>query len=716
MPTTTPIIGWPSTMCFVTFLLLFLFVQVGRAGKPTNLKFYTLSEITYWGCTAEALVEAQWSETPYDYTPFCTDINAMATLVGCFSYKGRNTTQGLKFFFEKCEQEYFTTVTWQNITESYQLLLDKGLSVEEMGNYTYGDPVTHPIILDQTASLLQIKAENVFLQNYNHSVYYGAGLIAYWGLICVISGLANWSLVLFPRLGRTCDGKISRMWRKYVLLPALFRKKNATQQNFLRVFSFLVPSRIETIVLFIFFWLLFGLCAAEIHYLKGDPVFALKLEAIDRYVADRTGIMSLMLLPLLILFGGRNNFLLWVTRWKYSRFITYHRWIARMCVLLATIHSICYFRSFVIYDDMAEETGETYVKWGIVAFACGILIMFQGLLVLRRACYELFLVLHIVLAAFFVIGTWYHVYELEYSQFLYAVFAVWAFDRIFRVVRVVLFGFPKADVAVYSDDTMKVTIKRPSHWKPTPGGHAFVYFLHKYYFWQSHPFSYVEDGEYLLFFCKVKGGVTKSIYKSLANLPGKAAQMTVSVEGPYGESHPIKNHSDVHFVASGNGIAGLLSEFRYLEKAGATRQRLKLTWVVREIKSLSWLYKELQSFRNTESLITIYITRPDLVEGIEDLCSLMSICEDSGKELKEAEPFDDIIERLNQELPHVNFVAGRPDLQQIVQTDVNEAAHSVAFVSCGHPIMVDDLRYRVVQVIDQTNKTIDFYDTMEIWA
>ena len=51
------------------------------------------------------------------------------------------------------------------------------------------------------------------------------------------------------------------------------------------------------------------LSALHIHHVKDNPQYATKNAELGHLIADRTGILSAFLIPLLILFGGRNNFL-----------------------------------------------------------------------------------------------------------------------------------------------------------------------------------------------------------------------------------------------------------------------------------------------------------------------------------------------------------------------------------------------------------------------
>jgi ferric-chelate reductase len=52
--------------------------------------------------------------------------------------------------------------------------------------------------------------------------------------------------------------------------------------------------------------------------------------------------MSFANFPLLFLFGGRNNILIWATGWSFATFNVFHRHVARIATLQAVAHSVLY--------------------------------------------------------------------------------------------------------------------------------------------------------------------------------------------------------------------------------------------------------------------------------------------------------------------------------------------------------------------------------------
>lgn len=651
------------------------------------------------------------------YECFCTNDNAMMTMTGCLAVDHRNVPEVYEFYAQYCLKWYNTTFKPDSLQDLYQRYLVEAVNPSDIEGFNVSAPVDVPLVIVNTSYVHNMnEAYKVFLGNYDHSLYYGAGSLGYWALMALIAAVCNWGVVIFPGTRDAFNGTFSKMFRKYVTLPALGKRKKSVHQGAFYLFDFLIPSRMETLVIAGFFWLLFILNAVEIYFVSGDPIFMVKENALTRYISDRTAIICTLLTPLLLLFGGRNNFLQWVTRWKFSTMITYHRWIARMVVAMAFVHSVGYTWMYVTEGYYVEEMEEEWLIWGVIATACGGLICFQALLFLRRRAYETFLVIHILLAGFWIIGMWFHVCIMGYSQVMYSCFAVWGFDRLVRVVRILWFGFPKADISLLPDNTLKVEVPKPKSWPSIAGGHSWIHFIQPLSFWQSHPFTFIDSVERentIVFYCKVKKGITGSLCKKLQDYPGKSTTMRVAVEGPYGETCPVSNHSSSVYIAGGRGIPGIYSETVSMAKRSKdSNRKTKLIWIVRECASVASFRKELLALKDLSIETIIYVTREVLASIVDELflkADLNSLEKDKEGSLSG-------LFTLEETFPHIEFRFGRPDLNQLVMEEIAEAANSVAFVTCGHPLLVDDLRYNVVQQIDHTNKRLDFYEQLQIWA
>ncbi|AOW29570.1 hypothetical protein MG3_04112 [Candida albicans P78048] len=703
------------------FLSWVFFATSVKAGK--NAKFQLYGDITYfYTCNLQISSSVSYCATPYNATCLCANKNALATYAGCLAFDNRNTTTAVNYMMNYCEENGNVTVEKDWYEKSYQYFLSNAKTEKEIPNFNKTIPIDVPFKLDEAEMKLYERAYKQFLGNYDDSLYYGAGILGYWLLIMCIGAIVNWGKVMFPSLTKKLTSKPINLWRQYVSMPATFRKKKAEELRIFKFFDSLIPSRFESIVIFLFYIVVLMIHAMNMHYVDGDPVFENnKYNSQARNVADRTGITGTIMMPLVFLFSSRNNFLQWLTGWNYSTFVTYHRHIARVMFILIALHSILF--TVLLRDDMSEFS-ETYMIWGVLATVSGGIILFQAMLFFRRRWYEIFLLIHILFAALYVAGTWIHVDELGYVWFVYPAVAVWCADRVVRIARLVIFGFPKARVSLLADDTIKVEIPKPSYWKTIPGGHAFIHFLKPTYFWQSHPFTFVESpaDTHIILYCKVKGGITHSLYQLLVRSPGQAITMRVGVEGPYGEPTPARYADTAVFIAGGNGIPGIYSEVMDMTRRmpNETKNAMKLYWIIRDYKSLEWFNDELTLLGNTNIETTIYVTKPDLSnlltgDGSDDTSSKKeSDSQDMNLESKESLQGVDLVK---SRFSHITFKEGRPSIEDIVDLEIKESNGSVAFVACGHPAMVDETRYFCSRNVDNPQKKrVDFYEQVQVWT
>ncbi|WLF79587.1 hypothetical protein PVL30_003343 [Lodderomyces elongisporus] len=753
-------------LCSVAYLVLLLQFLVHVTAYGTNYENYEPSRFFY-ACQLQLGLEATFC-SPENVSCPCLNPNYLASMAGCIETNGgahddASTKASIKSGIKDCTY-YGVTLnsSWYDIAiNDYH---NNAKSASEIANFNMSDIIDVPFIVNHTASYPYQESYRRFYANYQGSLYYGAAILGFWLIVLLVGGFINWSKILFPQTTKKMTSPLVNYWRKHVTVPATFRKKKAQDQPFLKVFGFLIPSRFESLILALFYGITILCNALNMEGIDNDPLFNSRYAAENRYVADRSGITATMFMPLIFLFAGRNNFLQWLTRWNYSTFLAFHRHTSRVMVILVIIHSFAF--TYAVYDEYAEDAAESYFYWGIVGTIAGGLILVQAILFLRRNWYELFLFLHVILAALWVLGTWLHLVDMGYIQMVYPAVAVWVFDRLVRIVRLFIFGFPKADVYLLADETLKVVIPKPSYWKSIPGGHAFIHFLKPTYFWQSHPFTFtdgIEDKNAITLYCKVKGGITHSLYKMLVAAPGRQCKVRVAVEGPYGEATPAKYADTAVFVAGGNGIPGIYSEIIDIAKhtTHSEKQSLKLYWVIREWRSLFWFYEELVNLNKTNIQTTIYVTRPDVITCIEDFSQRFTATttttktttinsgslklesntdasfeenenekqETLGKDMAVKEVVHDdlssdeksdvtlIINSIKNELSHITFLEGRPDFEKIVPQEIHESNGSVTFVTCGHPAMVDELRYCCAHNVDnKERKRVDFFEQIQVWA
>lgn len=214
-------------------------------------------------------------------------------------------------------------------------------------------------------------------------------------------------------------------------------------------------------------------------------------EELFNYVANRTGMLSFANMPLVFLYAGRNNVLLWLTSWSHSTFLLLHRWIGVVCVLQAAVHSAMWLHIHSAWErDHAEVSAIPYWYWGIIGTVSLALLVPSSLLSIRKRVYEVFHAMHIVLAVLVLVACWHHItyrYKRQwgYENWVIMAAVIWGFDWVFRGVRVLRRGVKRAFVTRIDDEYVKVDV---------PGvdcrGHAYVYFpTLTWRVWESHPLS-----------------------------------------------------------------------------------------------------------------------------------------------------------------------------------------------------------------------------------
>lgn len=729
-------------MNFFTILCSLFLLLVSVSGKPKVLPKNSIPLAkAIFACKLNVHTDVGYcrADTSEDYGCICSNKDAVASFVGCFAYSQENSTEAIEFFVDFCNEYGNTTVDMEDVYEAYNNYTNSGSynisgfnstnsnNSQIVNKFDKVDPVKYALSLESSI--------DQFLVNWDNTFYYGAGILGYWALVLIIGAISNWSRYLLPGLMSDLNGPISNWLRKHILLPATIGRKKCQNYKFFKIIEFYMPSRFETFILIGFTAICVITLSINTYFAQGDEVIFSNYYARLRYVANRTGTCSTMLLPLAILFAGKNNILQFLTRWNFSVFLTFHRYVGRMMFSFIVIHAVCFTIALgPLYGPVMKIP---FMIWGTSVTVLAGIMLFIGMLYIRRRFYEVFYWSHIVMAVIYMVGTWKHVVDFGYMWYVYAAVAIWGLDRLISILRFFHFGFPKATIALLSDETLKISIPRPNYWKSTPGCHVYINFLTPTSFWQSHPFTIGldEDGKIILY-CKVKNGITKTLYKKLADIPNRIMTLKVAVDGPYGETTDARTSDTVVYIAGGNGIPGMYSEVTNLDQRYTSTKsvkKLKLYWIIREYRSLNWFFTELKQLKNTNIETKIFITQPNNSTAIKELMSRItsssksdhySIVEGDSKtvgsdDLKNFElkwGMDELKLAIEHELNPITIIEGRPNIKEIINDEIEEAPGSIAFVTCGHPTMVDDIRAEVVDSIGKYENRIDFYEKLLGWA
>ena len=314
------------------------------------------------------------------------------------------------------------------------------------------------------------------------------------------------------------------------------------------------------------------------------------------YLTNRLGVLSFANIPLMFLYAGRNNVLLWLTNWSHGTFLLLHRWVAWIATVQAVLHSAIYLEIYVHDGTHATESQLAYWIWGIIATLCMSILLPCSILPIREKVYEFFLAWHVLLSIFTLAGCYWHIMERfqnqwGYENWIYTAIAIWGFERAMRLARLARNGVKTARVTIIDEDYVRVDVEDVSG-----SGHAYLYFhTLTWRVWENHPFSVASavvspidrpddplknnidvekhddstDGidsksrherspsrakVGLTFLLRTKTGVTAQLRRQ-ATLP-------VLVEAAYGPHEDLSDHSLLVCIAGGVGVTACLPYLR----------------------------------------------------------------------------------------------------------------------------------------------------------
>lgn len=459
------------------------------------------------------------------------------------------------------------------------------------------------------------------------------------GLILVVTGAAipiALSLLRFLPWPASWVTKVN----SYLIDPPLVGSKHATPIWGLGI----MPTRGQA--LFILYLWMINIVLTIIGF-ENEPSnwYPVAKAAVMRNLANRLGVLSYANVPLVILYAGRNNFLLWLTNWSHSTFLLLHRWMAFICMLHAVLHSLAFLEIALHEDGWAEEFTEPYWYWGCGGTIGFVILVLKSIQPIRQRIYEIFLAAHIVITDLVIVSAYHHVI-VKYSEsygfqnWLWMASAIWGFDRLVRLGRSLRAGFKRAHFTPIDEDYYRLDIPGVS-----ADGHVYLHFptISTWKFWENHPFSVAgvtyqqetstiasseiggekekgvatssspigsssgsgSDNESVTIrkesgiavFIRRQGGLTAQ----LARIGQCSNGIPVFVEGSYNQrttflqdDHPEPTHDfpNLLCIAGGVGITGVLPALDRFNTAGKALGSKKLFWgartwpLVREVERM----------------------------------------------------------------------------------------------------------------------------------
>ncbi|GMM38721.1 hypothetical protein DASC09_060600 [Saccharomycopsis crataegensis] len=563
---------------------------------------------------------------------YCSYPPMIGTLIVCINDHSPNEKlrkQALAYVDKTCKSNTDHQEIYNNATE----YLDSNGYFNYLANDTNASPSYSPMTIPVSIFSEWHEVYSCFYQNYNRSSYYGYAIISYWFLCLIIAMVFNF----FQRTGliNKFYGPVSRWIQSKLIMPTLFNTSHKKPLTIFTGFSVMLPARLEFLTIMGYFIL--HIVFLSIGWSQVDSNHP-KLST-ERMLAARTGVLAVAHFPLMFLFAGKNNFLSSLTGIPYDSFLHFHRATARVMAIDSLIHAVCYIHQTSVTSTWTNLVTMKFGAFGILALvACWIMVFFSGYSI-RARMYEIFLVVHIVLAVVFVVGAWRHTAGLGYQEYTYTAVALWVFDRLLRVLRIIQFGFGhNTQFDIVSEDTVRIVIDKPNgfaglgwgkfgQWDITAGQYCYCYFSFPGYFYQSHPFtattfSSSSQQNRIAFYVKRKTGVTDKLYQAVAakKFP------KVFVEGPYGSTPPIFQYKNNLLIAGGNGIPGPFSQAVKLsnsitsmemEECSKTSRNVQLLWISQSLESVKWFEKQILSLAASPTVKVVLCLTQETKESLE---------------------------------------------------------------------------------------------------
>lgn len=493
----------------------------------------------------------------------------------------------------------------------------------------------------------------------------------------------------------------------YFIDPPLFGSKHSTPIWGLGI----MPTRGQAVFV-AYLWILNIVLACVGYENNSGSSYDTLSNTIKRNIANRTGVLCYALVPLVILYAGRNNFLLWLTNWSHTTFLLVHRWLAFICMMHAVLHSLVYLNIAVTSEGWEDEFTLPYWYWGCGGTIGFVVLVIKSIPAIRQRIYEIFLVAHIVIVALVIVASYKHVI-IKYSEafgfqnWLWMACVIWGFDRLVRMGRWLRHGFKRAYFTPIDEDYYRLDIPGVS-----ADGHVYLHFptISTWRFWENHPFSVAavtyqagasapstpiisaekekqveantaaigsssatdtdtdsdsvtsQRDTGIALFIRGHSGLTKS----LAAKGFQPGGIPVFVEGSYNhratflqEDIPEPSHDfpNLLCIAGGVGITGVLPALDRFNTAGKPLGTKKLFW-----GSRTWpLVREVERMRGVDG-------------GVDQ----------SG-----------LSERRWGDVDVTLYVGNRMDLTGLLKKELRQQVGGTVVVTCGPSTMVDEVRCAV---------------------
>ncbi|KFY92796.1 hypothetical protein V498_04766 [Pseudogymnoascus sp. VKM F-4517 (FW-2822)] len=493
---------------------------------------------------------------------------------------------------------------------------------------------------------------------------------------------------------------------------------------------------------------------------------------LQRYIADRTGIISYANLPVLWMFSGRNNVFLWATGWSFSTFNIFHRHVARIATIQAIVHSVAY--SILQANFGALEESWKMEFWFMGGMAshdsyespAGFLLDIHTPNVLRGLPYHP----HCSLCRHN-LPSHTKIFDKAYDGYLWPLVMIWVLDRLLRIIRQVYCNIhvnrsldilQTMSTATYSReaDLIRLEVVPGSEsLKPKPNQHYYIYQPLKWRGWENHPFTLadwekIEDdgviisntqsspttetitddnvsiasvsssdsisalinsakpqlkGRYkFLFYIRPSIGWTKRLRDECIKHASGPLKTHILLEGPYGESPPLHHFENIVLLAGGTGIAGALPYLK--DHISRSAQGTTVTHSI----TLIWAAKQAAMLHNLASreLATV-LKREDIKASFH--------ATSDRKFGRMSRSINDTVKKADDLEVDLDVIYSRPDVTGKVLENLREVREAgrqggrIAVLVCGPAGMADEARVAVHAALKSGMRGVEYIEESFGW-
>ena len=506
--------------------------------------------------------------------------------------------------------------------------------------------------------------------------------------------------------------------KKHVLQAPLFGTRHSREFRVSAAINMgIIPTRFQSLFISAITVMNITLCVYNLPWSAKEATMLPLLR-------DRTGTLACVNLVPLVIMSGRNNPLIPLLNVTYDSFNMMHRWLARLVVLEAIAHTLCWAIAKVHSASWSAVQkailDSSMITQGFVATVVGLAILVQANSVVRHAFYETFLHLHIVLVVVFMIFTYMHVAGMYQENYVLAAVVLWAIERIHRFVMLIYRNTgvegTRATIETLPGEALRVSFKIARPWTFRPGQHMYVT-IPKVGLWTSHPFSvawseeeqrYTDDGEKGLVVTRQdvlatsrttmsaivrrRTGFTNALFEAAEKGVGGHVSLKALVEGPYGVNQPLHSYGTVVMFAGGVGITHQVPHVRDLvagySNGTVAARKVVLVWVIQAPEHLEWIRPWMTSILSMEKRrdilkVLLFVTRPRSTKEIQSPSAT------------------------------VQMFPGRPNVDTLLGIECESQVGAMAVSVCGTGSLQDSVRKAVRKRQQWSN--IDFLEESFSW-